>query len=632
MRGASGGASVSHHGAPRTDGAQRNTHSRNSMTKKPKNTGGRPRKTIAELQAAGSWRAGARAREALPKPKAKRIAATGWKPPTARQLKALMLLVPGYDPHADAAGCKFDNAAAVKALKFIESELRHVEGRVAGKLFRLEDWQRAIVVNLFGWKRKDATGRWVRRYREAFIFVARKNGKSPLAAAIALYCLFEDNEPGAQIVCAAAKRDQAALLFRHARGMVQQSPRLTVLSQIFAGVGQRSIVLKEDAASGFKVISADAGTEHGANLSAAIIDELHAQPNRDLVDVIQTSMASANRAQPLLVHVTTADFARESICNEKHDYACKVRDGIITDSAFLPVIFEAPQDSDWTLPETWAMANPNLGVSVSLDYLERECSRAQETPTFENSYKRLHLNMRTETDVRWLQMDKWDEGGDPDPLAWRTETMELLAGALCTGGLDLSTAIDVTAFVLSFDRDGVITLLPFFWIPESNARKREHRDRVPYITWARQGFLKMTSGDVVDYDVVRADINELAKTFNIRRIARDRWNASQITNQLMGDGLEMVDCGQGFASMSDPSKELEKLIIGCQLRHGSNPVLRWMASNTAAETDAAGNIKPSKKKSTERIDGIVAAVMAIGCADPGDGGSSIYSEPGNLEL
>jgi phage terminase large subunit-like protein len=256
-----------------------------------------------------------------------------------------------------------------------------------------------------------------------FLYVPRKNGKTPLSAGICNYVLFCDGEPGAQIYSAAAEKEQAALLYRHAVGMITQEPELDSRARIYKG--HKSVVLKDDPGSVFKVLSADADTKHGGNSHLVLIDELHAQPNRELVDVLQTSMASANRPQPLLVHITTADFDRESICNEKHDYACKVRDGIIEDESFLPIIYEVTKDDDWKDERVWHKANPNLGVSVSLDYLRRECKRAQDTPTYENTFKRLHLNLKTQNDVRWLQLDRWDACAGPvDP--------ELLSGATGT--------------------------------------------------------------------------------------------------------------------------------------------------------------------------------------------------------
>lgn len=542
--------------------------------------------------------------------------------------RELLLAIPGYDAIATAGDALFDEKSARKVLDFFHECLKHVEGEMAGRPFALEVWQQAIIANLFGWKRKDTRGRWVRRYRESLIYVPRKNGKTPLAAGIVLYGLFCDNEAGAQIVSAAADQEQAALLYRHARGMIEQEMELAQRAKIYTAL--KSIVLRADPASAYKALSAEAHTKHGGNLHLAVIDELHAQPNRELVDVIQTSMASANRAQPLLVHITTADFQRESICNEKHDYACKVRDGILADPSFLPVIYEALVEEDWKDPKVWARANPNLGVSVSLEYLERECKRAQEIPAYENTFKRLHLNMKTEQDVRAVPMDQWELCGKVpvDPKA--------LEGRECYGGLDLASTTDIAAFVLAFpkvdpnsEEPAGYHLLPFFWVPKENARRREKRDRVPYETWIRQGFIKATEGNVIDYDVIRADINALRERYNIVSADLDRWNATQIAVQLQGDGLLVEFCGQGFASLTAPTKEFLRLIADSKLWHGNHPVLRWMASNMATESDAAGNLKPSKKKSGEKIDGCVGAIMAIGRAMVRGDGDEWYT-PGCL--
>jgi phage terminase large subunit-like protein len=275
------------------------------------------------------------------------------------------------------------------------------------------------------------------------------------------------------------------------------------------------------------------------------------------------------------------------------------------------VIYETTSDDDWTDPQIWAKANPNLGVSVSREYLQRECRRAIETPTYENNFKRLHLNLKTQQEVRWLPMHLWDAPGNAAPLLEESR----FRGRECFAGLDLSSTTDVSALVLLFkDTDGGVTVLPMFWIPGDNAPQRERRDRVPYQTWARQGLITMTPGNVVDYEAIRTRINQLKSIYHIREIAVDPWNSTHLVTQLQGDGLQIVNFGQGFKSMTAPSKEWEKLVLCQKLRHGNNPVLRWMASNVAVEMDAAGNLKPSKKKSTERIDGIVAGIMALGRA------------------
>jgi phage terminase large subunit-like protein len=533
-------------------------------------------------------------------------------------------LIPGYDPFATAGNCTLDEAAAQLAIDFFPECLSHIEGKLAGAPFKLEPWQQAIVGNLFGWKRPDGT----RRYREAMIYVPRKNGKTPLAAGIANYVLFCDDEKGQQNICAAAEREQASLLYRHARGMVENEPELLRRAKIYAGLGQRSIAIESEH-SAFKVISADADSKHGGNLHLGIIDELHVQPNRDLVDVIQTSMASKNRRQPLLIYITTADFDRESICNEKHDYACKVRDGVIVDPAFLPVIYEAMVDDDWTSPDTWRRVNPNYGVSVDEEYMLRECKRAQESAAYENTFKRLHLNVKTQNDVRWLKLESWDNNDDAiDETA--------LAGRPCYSALDLSTKTDITANAHLFpptEDDPKWRVLMRFWIPGENARIRERRDRVPYEAWAKQGFITLTDGNVIDYDIIKASILEDGRKFEVREIAYDPWNATQIALQLQAEGATAIEFGQGYRSMSEPTKELEKLVLAGAMAHGGNPVLRWMASNVSVEQDPAGNLKPSKKKSTERIDGIVALVMALGRAmvNPAEA-ASVYETRGLIAL
>jgi phage terminase large subunit-like protein len=569
-------------------------------------------------------------------------------PRKRRQSRAeVYRLIPGYDPFETAGECSLDNRAAKRAIDFFHECLTFTAGEWMGQPFVLEPWQQAIVGNIFGWKRPD--GR--RRYREVFIFVPRKCGKSELAGGLGNLLTFADGEPGAQVYCAAADREQARLVFNAAKTMVAAEPELASRSRTYTN----SIVVP-DTAGVLKVVFAEAYNKHGINAHGIIIDELHAQPNRDLVDVLTTSTGA--RRQPLIIHITTADYDRESICNEKYDYACKVRDGIIDDPAFLPVIYEATLDDDWTDPNVWAKANPNLGVSVSMEYLERECRRARETPTYENTFKRLHLKMRTQQDVRWLSLEQWDacgggHTGGADPI-----DEDSLRGRECFIGLDLSTTTDVTALVMVFPAgknahrshyirtadeyfnesnedsrdDGAVTIIPRFWIPADNAKKREDRDRVPYVTWARQGLIEMTPGNVVDYEVIRQRINELEQQYDIREIAIDPWNATHLSTQLQGDGFEVVTFGQGYKSMTAPTKELEKLVVSGKLRHGGHPVLRWMASNVAVEMDPAGNVKPSQKKSTERIDGIVATIMALGRALVAQDNLSIYAKRGFRHL
>jgi phage terminase large subunit-like protein len=491
---------------------------------------------------------------------------------------------------------KFDTESAERPIRFFREYLHHVKGEWAGQPFVLLPWQAELVWTLFGWRRLDGT----RRYRTCYVEVPRKNGKSSLAACIGLYLLFADNEPGAEVYSAAADREQAAIVFDTARQMVGDAPALAKRSQTY----RRSIIVPSTASS-YKVLSSEAYTKDGLNAHGIIFDELHAQPNRELWDVLTTSVGA--RRQPLIFAITTAGYDRNSICWEVHDYACKVRDGIIQDDSFLPIIYAADKDDDWTNLDVLGKVNPSLGSTVKLEYLAQECRKAQETPGYQNPFKRLHLNIWTEQETRWLDMAKWDDcGGTLDPAE--------LEGQPCYAGLDLSSTTDITALVLVFPQAAHYAVLSYFWVPAENIRRRAERDRVPYPLWAQQGHIEATEGNVVDYDIIRSRINELNQRYHIREIAIDRWNSTQLQTQLQGDGLTVVQFGQGFASMTGPSKELEKLVLGKRIQHGENPVLRWMVSNVAVRQDAAGNLKPDKEKSTEKIDGVVALIMGLGRA------------------
>ena len=554
--------------------------------------------------------------------------------PEARGLDfaALWKLIPGgYDPVATAGDSWFDPERAQLACDFFPEMLSHIEGGLAGQPFALEPWQQAVIAATFGWVRKDLQGRIVRRFRRVFLYVPRKNGKTPLAAGICVYVLLCDDERWAQIYSAAADSEQASILYKHSRGMIEAKSALADMVTIYGGSNHRSIVLNSDTASVYRVLSSEANTKHGGNSHLVLIDELHAQKDRELVETLRTSMASENRSQPLEIDITTADFLRESICNEDLAYARRVRDGKVNDPTLLPIIYEVIETEDWTKEETWAKANPNLGISVSLEYLRKECARALETPGYQNTFKRLHLNMQTASDAMWL-----------DPLRWQACRLEvagqaaletILKGRYCYAGLDLSTKLDITALKLVFppqagDEDWYE--LGYYFVPRDNALPRERADNVPYTGWISTGHLIGTPGNVIDYDFVKQRLLDLGKQYEIRAVGYDPWNATQIALQLADLGVEMREFRQGFASMSEPSKELEKLIISQKFRHADSPVMAWMVGNCAKEMDAAGNVKPSKKKSTERIDGVVATIMGIGLATrPGekDGPSIINSSP-----
>lgn len=512
----------------------------------------------------------------------------------------------------------FRNALAAHAEAFFERYLRHSKGEWAGRLFVLSPWQRWIVRELFGWVRVD---NGTRRYRTAYIEIPRKNGKSTFSAGLALYLTLCDDEPGAEVYSAAGDKDQASIVFKEAAEMVRQCRELHELCEV-----QTKAIVVPGTTSVYRVLSSEAFTKHGLNAHGIVFDELHAQPNRELWDVLTTSVGS--RRQPMTIAITTAGYDRESICYELHLYAERVRDGIVDDPTFLAVIFAADPSDDWTKPETWEKANPNLGISISHEYLAAECRKAQETPGYENTFKRLHLNLWTEQDTRWISIRAWDAN------ALEVADESSLRGRRCYVGLDLSTTTDIAAAVRVYPRDdGTFDVIPKFYVPAENAAKRERKDRVPYPLWIRQGWIIATPGNVIDYDFIKTDLLSLAKVADLREIAYDPWSATQIALQLEADGATCVPFRQGFASMSEPSKTFEKLILGGKIRHGNNPVLRWMVSNVAIEIDPAGNIKPSKKRSTERIDGVVGCIMALGRATlPSENGPSVYQKRGLVTI
>lgn len=522
--------------------------------------------------------------------------------------RKLIRSLPGYNPYAQGKGYKFDDQAATEAIDFFETRLHHVKGAKARQLFNLELWEQAIVANLFGWK--DAEG--LRRYRECLIFVPRKNGKTPLAACLLLYMLFEDGEPGAEIYGAAKEHYQATKVFEHALGMVLQDEGLkescsSPHGKIYNGQTKAIQLGEETGFSTYRVICSDSLSAQGFNTHGAVIDELHVQPNRDLVDALTTSTGA--RRQPLILYLTTSDFEREgSICNEKHTYAMRVRDGRTNDPEFLPVIYQADKEDaeHFDDPKVWRKANPNLDVSLSYKHLERECRRAKEVPGFLNTFLRLHLNLRTQQDTRWLTPESWAD-------CKAKFTAADLVTQPCYAGLDLAANKDITAFVLLFgDKAGGYKVLPYFWIPAVTARERSRRDKVDYEVWIREGLIETTEGNTTDYAVIRRRINEIAQDYAIREIVVDRlFQGAQLAGELMDDGFTVVAMGQGFWSMAAPTLEFETLVRQQKIQHNGNSVLSWMAGNVTIETDAAGCIKPSKAKSFEKIDGVVSTIMAL---------------------
>jgi len=550
-------------------------------------------------------------------------------------------ILPGYDPYAQAGDCWFDEAAAQHAIQFIEECCKLAKGsaaRAAGTPFILELWQKAIVANLFGWKRKDGT----RRYRECLIYVAKKNGKTALLAAIMLYVLCCDNEFGAELYSAASCKEQAALLFSHAIGMVRQETELSSRLTVYGAKGgsqQRAIVFEEQMAA-YKCLCADADTGDGVNPHFAAIDELHRHASPELAEVLQKSTAS--RAQPLVIYTTTADYNRPSLCNTMAKRARQVRDNKGDpaqpgyDPAFLPVVYEATKDCDWKLPETWRKANPNMGITVTEEFLTRECLKAQEMPSELNNFLRLHLNIVTDADESWMPADAWNACAGlrtgESPVEWRARMLVELKGRGCFVGTDLSAKIDLTAVVQIFPPEvegEPWAILPWFWMPSETLRAKEDTDRVPYSVWARQGFIATTEGNEVDQEAIRNKLKAIDADYPIREMGYDEWNALKLSQELRevdGFGERMVVVRQGNKTLSDPMKEVEAMTAGKRISHGGNPVLAWMMGNVTAKRDENGNIQPSKAKSTGKIDGAVALFtgMARALIEKPDDSGEIY--------
>ena len=513
----------------------------------------------------------------------------------------------------------YDKEYADFAVAFIES-LCHTKGTWAGKRFELMDWQEQIIRDLFGILKPNG----YRQFNTAYIEIPKKNGKSELAAAVALLLTCGDGEQRAEVYGAAADRQQASIVFDVAADMVRMCPALNKRVKILAS--QKRLIY-EPTNSFYQVLSAEAYSKHGFNVHGVVFDELHSQPNRKLYDVLTKGSGDA-RMQPLFFLITTAGTDTHSICYEVHQKAQDIIDGRKIDPTFYPVIYGADDTEDWTSPKVWKKCNPSLGETIGMDKVKTACESAKQNPGEENSFRQLRLNQWVKQAVRWMPMDKWDK------CAFAVNE-EQLQGRVCYGGLDLSSTTDITAFVLVFpplDEEDKYIILPYFWIPEDTLDLRVKRDHVPYDVWERQGYLQTTEGNVVHYGYIEKFIEELGKKFNIREIAFDRWGAVQMVQNLEGMGFTVVPFGQGFKDMSPPTKELMKLTLEQKLAHGGHPVLRWNMDNIFIRTDPAGNIKADKEKSTEKIDGAVATIMAldraIRCGN--DTSESVYSSRGIL--
>jgi phage terminase large subunit-like protein len=496
-------------------------------------------------------------------------------------------------------------------LEFCRRFLVHTKGPATGRPFIPARWQVDRIIRPLFDTRQD--GR--RQYRVAYLTCPRKQGKSTLGAAIALYLLYADDEGGAEIVSAASSADQAAIIYDTARSMVERSEALRDMTMVY----RRELRVPALGAS-YRVISAEAGTAHGLNLHGAIIDELHVWPERDLYDALVTSTGA--RTQPLIFIATTAGDREHSICAEVHRHAEQVRDGLVEDPQLLPVIYAAPEEADWQDEAVWRACNPALGTFRSLEEMQAAARQARDVPGREASFRRLYLNQwGTAAAARWLDLNAWDACAVVSPGG--TTRRAIL-------GLDLSTTTDLTALVILVpDDDGGYAVRAEFWCPSDHIAERSRRDRVPYALWAEQGYLTPTQGNVIDYSVIEARLHALMAEYDVAELGIDPWNAKGFVAKLQQDGVPAVEVAQTMANLTSASKELEKLVLSGMLHHDGNPVLRWCVSNAVADVDGNGNLKPSKKRSHERIDGVSALVTGLAralVASPG----SVYNTRGPI--
>ena len=500
--------------------------------------------------------------------------------------------------------------------------LRHTTGKWHGQPFQLIDWQERLLRDLFGIVKQHNR---CRQFRTAYVEIPKKNGKSELAAAVALLLTCCDMEKRAEVYGCATDRSQASIVFDVAVHMVEQFPYLKQMMKLH--LSQKRMTFKP-LDSFYQVCSAEAYTKDGINVHGLIFDELHAQKDRRLFDVM-TSGSGMSREQPMTFIITTAGFDRNSICYEQHQKAVEIIRGKIYDPTFYPVVFGAEDDADWTSPEVWKAVNPSYGITISEDNFLLEYEKALLNPATENNFRRLNLNQWVKQSTRWMPMSLWDKCDFP-------VDRESLKGKKCWCGLDLSKSQDMTAFVMIFppddvnDEDEKYRIIGHYWIPEKSLEKRVTTDKVPYDQWLAQGLIETTDSEIINYNYVQKKIIELGQIYDIQEIAFDRWGSTMLMQNLRDAGFTVVDFGQGFASMSQPMEELMRHVITGRIAHGGCKVLRWNFDNIMVHHDESGNIRPDKKRSTEKIDAAVATFMAFGRAVCHDNDDNPYADGGGL--
>lgn len=523
--------------------------------------------------------------------------------------------------HGHERGLYFDRAAAERKIK-MTSLLKHSKGEWANSYFNPEPWQLFIDWNVFGWKRADGT----RRFRTLYEEVARKNGKSTQGATTGIYLAFFDGEPGAEVFSASVKRDMSRLVHSEATRMVKKNRTLKKHIKIY-----KDNLMMESSASKYEPLGGDSDSLDGLNLHGAICDEIHAWKSREMWDVLET--ATGARRQPLLVAITTAGIDRHSLCYDMHEYTRKVLEGFkdasFVDDTWFGIIFTLDEGDDWHDETNWPKANPNLGVSKKWDDMRSKAKRAEKMPTALNNFLRRELNVWVHGETKWMDMDAWRAcAGD---ISAR-ELAERHKKTIGFGGLDLSSTSDLTAWLKVFPaEDGIFDVVARFWLPEDAVEART-QEGANYAVWVREGWIETTGGNAIDTEFVLEALENDRDDYDVKLAAFDRWGASRVVQVLEKKGYTMVQFGQGYQSMNPPMKELERLILSGKIRHGNNPVLTWMMDNVVARMDPAGNIKPDKEKSKEKIDGVVALIMALDIALRNPKTKSVYATRGIITL
>lgn len=505
----------------------------------------------------------------------------------------------------EARGLQFSRKAAQHVIDYFPLFCVGVDGDYYEVPIVLDPAWQALLWILYGWKRRNAKGQLIRRFKVAYSEMGAGNLKSLVLSCLCLYELHAFGEPGAQVYAAATDRKTARRVFDTAATMATVSDFLR----------ERLIIGKENicdtaSRSKFEPCAAEDQNLQGLRPSFVCIDELHAHANDGVWNAFYTRLGKCR--QPLMFAITNSGFDRNSVCYKQREYSEKVLQGIIPDDTWFAWICgvddEGKSDFDWEDERNWGKANPCLGTAVQISELREQATKAKEDPSSLNAFLRFRLCIWTTKFSHWMPMDKWD-------ACKFAVDREKLKVRRCWGGLDLSTTIDISAFVLLFEPSEEVprwSVLPHFFLPKDNIAFRSRRDQVPYDDWARDGLFELTEGNIIDYRFIRKKINDLGREFDIAQICFDRYNATEIATQLAEeDGFEMLKVGQGFASMFAPTKRLLELVLTQELEHGGNPVLRWMASNVIVATDPAGNIKPDKKRSREKIDGIAALLDAL---------------------